>query len=404
MNTYSESILLPTYQQYHRSQVDGKRTVVEITFTPKINPESEATITIPKLRPNMLIDPNTICLSVTLENANDKSFFKNNIGRLLCEKLLVTFAGEVVYDNNHESLIMVYKDLWLSDKCRKDMSEYGIASENLRKLMSGDDSASTSDKDDNALFNARGNKIKIKLGKTLKDRGLLALYGLNNNIQYVISLPSASKIMVAQSGESVEGYSLRDVNLTYETIESHDLYSQALAEYADTDFPFEHITHSRLSNWRKDQTDINKVIDLPRKSMRAIVMLFKYADTVDSEEYIFPKINKVEISIDGDPNTVYSKGMKTNDLYREAKRVFNVRDTDMTEERFYDNKFALVIDLRNNGDNSAMGSGCKVVDTKMGVQLAITKEVTTKDVKCEIFVLSDAALSTVERSFGRLNL
>ena len=232
----------------------------------------------------------------------------------------------------------------------------------------------------------------------------LASYGLNNNIQYVISLPSASKIMVAQSGESVEGYSLRNVNLTYKTIELHDLYSQALAEYADTDFPFEHITHSQLSNWRKDQTDINKVIDLPRKSMRAIVMLFKHADTMDSEEYIFPKIKKVEISIDGDPNAVYSKGIKTNDLYREAKRVFNVKDTDMMEERFYDNKFALVIDLRNNSNNSAMGSGCKVVDTKTGVQLAITKEVTTKDVKCEIFVLSDAAVSAVERSFGRLNL
>ena len=134
--------------------------------------------------------------------------------------------------------------------------------------------------------------------------------------------------------------------------------------------------------------------------MRAIVMLFKHAGTVDSEEYIIPKIKKVEISIDGDPNAVYSKGMKTNDLYREARRVFGVKDTDMMEEKFYDDKFALVIDLRNNADNSAMGSGCKVVDTKTGVQLAITNEVTTKDIKCEIFILSDAAVSTVERSFG----
>ena len=45
------------------------------------------------------------------------------------------------------------------------MSEYGIASENLRKLMSGDDSTSASDKDDNALFNAHGNRVKIKLAK-----------------------------------------------------------------------------------------------------------------------------------------------------------------------------------------------------------------------------------------------
>ena len=50
-----------------------------------------------------------------------------------------------------------------------------------------------------------------------------------------------------------------------------------------------------------------------------------------------------------------------------------------------------------------MGSGCKVIDTKTGVQLAITKGTTTKDVKCEIFVLSDAAVNTVGRSFGRLD-
>ncbi len=146
-----------------------------------------------------------------------------------------------------------------------------------------------------------------------------------------------------------------------------------------------------------------RCIDLPRKSMRAIVMHFKHADTVVSEEYIFPKIKKVEISFDGDPNAVYSRGMRTNDLHREARRVFHVKDSDMTEERFYDNKFALVIDLRNNSDNSAMGSGCKVIDTKTGVQLAITKQATTKDVRCEIFVLSDEAVSTVGRSFGRLD-
>ena len=403
MNKYFENTLLPTYHKFHTSQVDGKRAVVEITFIPRINSKSEATIDIPKLRPNVLIDPNTICLSATLVNTNTKSWFKNNIGGLLCERLVVRFAGNVMYDNIYENLFMIYKDLWLGDKCCEDMSEYGIASENLRKLMSGDDSASTTDKGDNALFNARGKRIKIKLGKILKERGLLASYGLNG-MQYVISLPSADKIMVAQSGENVNDYSLKDVNLTYETIESPNLYSQALTEYGDTDFPFVSVTHSRLSNWGKDQTDINETIDLPRDSMRAIVMLFKYADTVDSEEYIFPKIKKVLISVDGNPNAVYSRGMKTNDLYREARRVFHVEDTDMTEERFYDNKFALVIDLRNNADNSAMGSGCKIVDTKTGVQLAIKKEATTKDVKCEIFVLSEASVPSVDRSFGQLSL
>ena len=178
---------------------------MEITFLTKINPESEVTVTIPKLRPNMLIDPNTICLSATLENANTKSWFKNNLGRLLCEKLMITFPGETVYDNNCESLIMVYNDLWSPNEQREDMSKYGIANENLRKLMSGDDSANTQVTDDNNLFNAHGKKIKIRLRKILKDRGLLASYGLNNNVEYIL-LPSAKEIMIAQSGQKVKGY------------------------------------------------------------------------------------------------------------------------------------------------------------------------------------------------------
>jgi acylphosphatase len=51
-----------------------------------------------------------------------------------------------------------------------------------------------------------------------------------------------------------------------------------------------------------------------------------------------------------------------------------------------------------------MGAGYNVTDTKAGVQLIITKEATTKDVKGEIYVLSDAAISIVGGSYSRLEL
>ena len=41
----------------------------------------------------------------------------------------------------------------------------------------------------------------------------------------------------------------------------------------------------------------------------------------------------------------------------------------MTEKKFYDNKFALVIDLRCADDNDAMGAGYNVTDTKSGIQV-----------------------------------
>ena len=65
----------------------------------------------------------------------------------------------------------------------------------------------------------------------------------------------------------------------------------------------------------------------------------------------------MDVTIDGRPNAVYSNGIRTNYLYREARRVFYVKDTNMTEKKFYDNKFALVIDLRSVDDNDAVGAG-----------------------------------------------
>ncbi len=210
--------------------------------------------------------------------------------------------------------------------------------------------------------------------------------------------------MIAQSGESVGGYALKEPKLIYESIESPDMYSQAANEYVDTDFPFVDVSYLKPTNWLKDQTSVVETINVPRKSMRAIVILFKHADTEDSEEYVYPNITKVDVTIDGRPNAVYSNGISTDDLYREAKRVFHVKDSNMTEKRFYDKKFALVVDLRCTDDNDAMNAGHNVTDTKSGVQLIITKEATTKNVRGEIYALSDAAVTITEGSLSRLKL
>ena len=299
---------------------------------------------------------------------------------------------------------MVYKDLWLPDERREDMSEYGIATENLRKLMSGDDSASTTDKADNALFKARGKRLKNKIGKIIGELGLFAPSAPNGSVEFNFKTSSASEIMVAQSGESVGNYALKEPKLIYESIESLNMYAKAASEYADTDFPFEDISYLKPTNWGKDQMSVVESVNVPRRSMRAIVMLFRHADTVDSEEYIYPNITKVDVTIDGRPNAVYSNGIGIDDLYREARRIFHVKDTNMTEKKFYNNKFALVIDLRCTDDNDAMGAGYNVTDTKSGVQLIITKEITTKDVKGEIYALSDAAVSIIGGSYNNLEL
>ena len=248
MNSDSNK-LLPAYRRFYKTPVKGKRTVISIALDqPKISAKSNVNLTFPKLSQNVCVNPNSIYISALLENANTKSWFKNNLGRLLCDELQIRIGSEPVYDNKKESLIMVYKDLWLPDERREDMSEHGIASENLRKLMSGDDSASSSNKDDNALFKARGKRIKIKLGKILNNQRLFAPSALNGGVEFNFKTPDASDIMIAQSGESVGGYALKEPKLIYESIESPEMYSQAVADYTRTEFPFMDVSYLKPTN------------------------------------------------------------------------------------------------------------------------------------------------------------
>ena len=45
---------------------------------------------------------------------------------------------------------------------------------------------------------------------------------MENDLQYVITLPEANEIMSAQGGEAVEGYTLENIELEYESIDNID--------------------------------------------------------------------------------------------------------------------------------------------------------------------------------------
>ena len=230
-------------------------------------------------------------LSAKFKSGNTKSWFLNNLGRILVEKLQITVGGEVAYDNTSETLYSVYKDLWLTGKDRGNMVDLGVMNENTRKLMSGDDSGDKTVVKDAMMAKVFDGRVRIKLGRILNDHGLFAPYYMLSDIRYKITLPSAGQIMVAQSRQSVAGYTLEDIKLEYETIEDADVYHNALNTYdIGRSLSYEHVTPFKREIWDKDATLINENINLPRKSMRAIVMLFKPKTSTDSEEYMFPSI------------------------------------------------------------------------------------------------------------------
>ena len=85
---------------------------------------------------------------------------------------------------------------------------------------------------------------------------------------------------------------------------------------------YEHITHVKTLNWNKDSTIENETINFPRQSLKAVVMLFRNKTVTDSEEFVFPNIETVKVTIEGTPNQIYGQGIPKSMFYDEAKRLF----------------------------------------------------------------------------------
>ena len=210
----------PEFSRYKDAKITGKRLFTEVTFNPSvINPEESVYISVPTLGANMCLVPDTFFLTSKFKSKNTKSWFLNNLGRLLVKQLQVMVGSrEACYTNDQESLYSVYKDLWLPVDQRNNMADVGIMNENTRKLISEDDSADKSVVADKTVVDVFDGRVRIKLGKILNDHGLYAPLDAGNIIKYKLIFPKADEIMVAQSSQKVAGYTLEDVRLKYSSI------------------------------------------------------------------------------------------------------------------------------------------------------------------------------------------
>ena len=128
-------------------------------------------------------------------------------------------------------MMEVYKDLWRSEEDRDNRQDFGLANENVRKLVSKDDSANKATKTNGVLDLTIANmcdRIKIPLRKILCDH---APYGICD-FEYRITLPQSKKIMKAQDGEEFGEYKLTDMHMEYKIIESEDLAREVKDQYS----------------------------------------------------------------------------------------------------------------------------------------------------------------------------
>ena len=403
------SELKPGYKRTKNSTVTGKRLFNTTSLIKKeASPNDIYYVRIPKLNPNQVIVPDTMNLTFKFNNSTTKSRFKNNLRRILCEGLTIQIGGEIVYDNRGEGIFETYRDLWKSEAKRDGMLEYGIANENIRKIMSGDDSATTSGKDNDVLLEKNQKFLKIKLGKILEGYGPYAPYDMSD-VEYRVKLPESSKVLLAQTGQSIGTNKLTDISFEFETIEGEELAKTVKSEYeAGRQLWYDHTTLLKTLEWRKDGTRETIDINIPRKSMRGVVLLFTKKNPTDSEEFFNAKIEHVKVSIEGNPNSVYSQGLTKSEIYNEARRFFekakDINNDNLSKLDFLKNKYALVVDFRTVDQENVVHSARKIVGVQSGILLEIEELVTSVDLLCHVFVVADGSVSIKNLKFDKLIL
>ena len=333
-------------------------------------------------------------MTFNFENSNDKSWFVNNLGKQLMKDVTVLYDKETIYNTENDNIFETYVDLWKSDKQRRGMAEFGLASEATRKVWSGDDGAPTSG--DDFVIASKNKTLGIPLTKVFGGSGPIGTYHMKE-LEFVIKLPKSEEIMVAQTGEQKGKYKLNDINLEFKTVNGGEISTQTSNLFKrGRHLYYDYTKYLNKVAWPKDSTIETFSVNIPLKRICGLVLLFKEKGQENTEVFSDPNIKSVKVSIEGVPLQVYNNyGIRKSDIYKDALRFFGDpehHERNLEVEEFYNNKFALVVDFRTVPEKDVVDTGRNLMGTQAGLLLEITKEATAKDLVVYPYAIADASL------------
>ena len=382
--------------------IKAERKYHSITHNPStINSGQTLYVRVPKLNQGILIVPGTLKLTFDLERSGGhaNNHFVNNVGRAIVDQMQEKLGGETLSNIQHYGPYKVYCDLWLSKDQRKNKVMQGLGSESLRKHRSG---LAGSGKD-TAIKDAFGVRYSIPLDFDIyNNHGPFYPWCINEDFVTEITFSEPKYLITASDDAANMGYSVKNIAIEYETVQCPELARQIESDYVNgITFFYDHVTHFKSQNTGSEKS-LNINVNIPRRSMKGILVFFEAAfddGEYDPESTPFqnPKITNTLITIEGISNQIYAQGYNATQQWDEIQRHFlRNPDSNMDIESFYNDKFALWIDMRSTKDNRLHGSGYKLMNTNDGVQIAITRTNTTA-YTMHIFVVSDAQLTIKNR-------
>ena len=402
--------------------VKGIRQSVVITNNPStIDQNQQLLVRFPNLSNNDVIVPGTVRLAFEIELVSSKDAGKTiyqNIGRAIIKKTTIRISGNEVMSIDDSDIYHCYVDLWKSPSERVNMAYQGIGKANMLNHRVGARNA-TADAGDEAIADAYKNRFCIPLDFELLESHMpFYQAGLGDRLEYELTFNDYNKVI--NSSDVDASYTIKNICLEFDTVSDTELARQ-IGQQTNGKMAilYDRILRHRKITKNKSDTLWNINLNVPARSMKGILMLFEDPERTNTEDFYNPKITKVEMTIEGVPNQLYSQGMKAYQQWDEINKFFALtskRDketdkfakdlnfSDTTLEKYLTKRFALWLDLRTTDDNSLHGSGRRIENASEGITIQITKEAGADEpINVYLFVIQDAQINFEDGRFKEVN-
>ena len=307
-----------------------------------------------------------------------------------------------------------YVDLWRSPTERVNMAYQGIGKDNMLKHRVGAGNAS-SDKEDQAIADAYKNRFCIPLDFELLESHMPFLQSaLGDRLEVELTFNDYDKVI--KSTDTSASYIIKNICLEFDMVSDTELARQIRQQYeGKMTILFDRILRHRKITKNKGDTLWNINLNVPARSMKGLLMLFEDPERTSTETYYNPKIEKVEMTIEGVPNQLYSQGMKPYQHYGEINKFFALTSkrnketdqiakdlyfTNVSLQKYLTDCYALWLDLRTTDDNTLHGSGRRIENASEGITIQITKEQGADEaINVYLFVIQDAQINFEDGRF-----
>ena len=402
--------------------VKGIRQSVVITNNPStIDQNQQLLVRFPNLSNNDVIVPGTVRLAFEIELVSSKDADKTiyqNIGRAIIKKTTIRISGNEVMSIDDSDIYHCYVDVWKSPSELVNMAYQGIGKANMLNHRVGAHNA-TANAGDEAIADAYKNRFCIPLDFELLESHMpFYQAGLGDRLEYELTFNDYNKVI--NSSDVDASYTIKNICLEFDTVSDTELARQ-IGQQTNGKMVilYDRILRHRKITKNKSDTLWNINLNVPARSMKGILMLFEDPERTNTEDFYNPKITKVEMTIEGVPNQLYSQGMKAYQQWDEINKFFALtskrsRETDKfakdlnfsdtTLEKYLTKRFALWLDLRTTDDNSLHGSGRRIENASEGITIQITKEAGADEpINVYLFIIQDAQINFEDGRFKEVN-